>query len=570
RAGLAIAQKLGVNELVGRLLAARGIDAEQAADFLAPTLRSLLPDPSVLEGMDAAAARLADAVAAREPIAIFGDYDVDGACSAALLTEYLRAAGAEVLAPYIPDRIAEGYGPNLAAFETLLGRGARVIVCVDCGTLAHEPLGAVANRADVIVLDHHEAEPALPPARAIVNPNRLDDRSRLGHLAACGVTFLAVVALNRELRRRGWFEGRAEPDLFGFLDLVALATVADVVPLAGVNRAFVAQGLKVLAQRRRAGLAALCDVAALREAPTAWHLGFVLGPRVNAGGRVGEADLGVRLLLAEDPVGARALAERMEVLNRSRQEIEAGVLAAAMSEGEAQSAAGLPVLLVAGEGWHPGVVGIVASRLKERFNRPALCAGIGPGEAKGSARSVPGVDIGAALIAARQAGLVAKAGGHPMAAGFSLEPGRLPALHAFLNERAAPIAAALAEPAALMIDGTLAPAAATAAFAEQVAGLAPFGIGNDEPVFVVSRARATMVRSVGREGAHLSLQLSGMEGGGRLKAIAFRAAGRPLGALLQGADGRTLHLAGHLRAETWQSAVNASLQVTDAAPTEGS
>jgi single-stranded-DNA-specific exonuclease len=564
RAGLAIAQRLDLPELVGRLLAARGVAPEAAADFLEPTLRALLPDPSVLADMDAAAARLASAVREAETVAVFGDYDVDGACSGALMVRALRDLGCQVT-HYVPDRIREGYGPNPAAIRELCARGATLIVCVDCGIAAHAALDEARGQADVVVLDHHKAEGALPRVHAAVNPNRLDCGSGLRHLCAAAVAFLAVVALHRALRRAGHFNrGGQEPRLLDLLDLVALATVCDVMPLTGVNRALVAQGLKVMARRGRAGLAALLEVGGVRDAPTAHSLGFVLGPRINAAGRVDEPDLGLRLLLCDDPVEARAMAERLDAVNRRRQEVEAEVLGGALAQAEAQVAAGHPVVLICGEGWHPGVVGIVAGRVKERFNRPACVAGVAGGIAKGSGRSVPGVDLGGAVIAARQAGLLDSGGGHAMAAGFTFAVERWGEVHAFLNERLQR-AAALPGAADLLVEGAMAVGAATTDFAMQVERLAPFGAGNEEPVFALPRARVVRADRVGKEGNTVRAFLEG-EGGGRLKAICFRAKEGPLAQALLASGGAPLHLCGPLRAERWNDAVTACLHVVDAAP----
>jgi single-stranded-DNA-specific exonuclease len=562
RMGLGIAQRLGLPELVGRLLAARGVGIEQAQDFLDPTLRALLPDPSVLRDMDAAAARLAEAVQRVESVAVFGDYDVDGACSGALMVRLLRELGCRVV-HYVPDRLNEGYGPNATAIRTLCDRGATLIVTVDCGIAAEEALAVAHNRADVVILDHHKAEGPVPLVRAAVNPNRLDCDSGLRTLCAAGVAFLAAVATVRELRRRGHFVARPEPDLRLFLDLVALATVCDVMPLTGVNRALVAQGLKVMARRERAGLAALLEVAQAKDAPSAFTLGFLLGPRINASGRIHESDLGLRLLIEDDPVEARAMAETLDAVNKRRQEVEADVLTAAFEAAQIQADRGHPVILVCGEGWHPGVVGIVAGRIKEKFNRPACVAGLAAGLAKGSGRSVAGVDLGAAIIAARQSGLLETGGGHPMAAGFSFRAAREGEVHAFLDERLAH-AATLPSSADLAVEGSLAVQGATVEMAQQVARLAPFGAGNEEPVFVLSRARVVRADRVGKEGNTVRAFLEGEGGGGRLKAICFRAKEGPLAQALLG--GGHLHLAGHLRAESWNDSVSVALHVVDAAP----
>ena len=564
RVAAAIAQKLALPEIVGRLLAARGIGIDAAADFLEPTLRVLLPDPSAMTDMDVAADRLADAVRRGETLAVFGDYDVDGACSAALMVGFLRTLGCTVH-HHVPDRIKEGYGPNAPALSALADRGATLIVCVDCGTAAASALAAVAGRAEVIVLDHHKAEGPPPSILATVNPNRLDDRSGLNNLCAAGVAFLTAIATVRALRRLGFFAGRTEPDLMGLLDLVALATVCDVMPLTGVNRAFVCQGLKVMARRSRPGIAALLDVAQARERLNAATCGYALGPRINAGGRISEADMGLRLLLSDDRVEALTLAERLEAVNRTRQDVEAGIMDAAMLAAEAQAAAGHAAILVTGEGWHPGVVGIVAGRIKERFNRPACVAGFANSIGKGSGRSVPGVDLGSAVIAARQEGLLMTGGGHAMAAGFSLREEQTAAFHRFLNQR---LAAALAMPSAadLVIEGTMAVSGATTEVARHLERLAPFGAGNEEPTLVLHRARVVRADRVGREGTSIRAFVEGEGSGPRLKAMMFRAReGAVADALLAGREGVSLHLAGHLRAEEWNGSVNPCFIVTDAA-----
>ena len=436
RAGLLLAQRAELPEIVGTLLAARGVSTEGVADFLAPTLRALLPNPSVLTDMDLAADRLAYAVQHGETVGIFGDYDVDGACSAALMALLLRGLGCPVLT-HVPDRILEGYGPNAPALRAMAAKGATLLVCVDCGTAAGRVLAEMAALADVLVLDHHKAEGPPPAVLATVNPNRLDDMSGLRGLCAAGVAFLAAIATLRSLRRAGWFANRPEPDLLGLLDLVALATVCDVMPLTGVNRALVAQGLKVMARRARPGIAALLEVAAAKDQPNAATLGWALGPRINAGGRIDEADLGLRLLMTDDPVDARVLAVRLDQVNRDRQELEASAMAAAHDAAHAQADAGRAVLLVHGVGWHPGVVGIIAGRIKQRQNRPALAGALADGMVKGSGRSVDGVDLGAAVLEARREGILLTGGGHAMAAGFSLAADRLDAFHAFLEDRLA-------------------------------------------------------------------------------------------------------------------------------------
>jgi single-stranded-DNA-specific exonuclease len=563
RVGLGIAQRLGVPEILGRLLAGRRIDAAQAADFLDPTLRALLPDPSVLADMDLAAARIAAAVQARETVAVFGDYDVDGACSGALMALFLRGLGCTVIS-YVPDRMAEGYGPNAAAMQNLALRGATLILCVDCGTSADAALAAVAGRADVVVLDHHTAEHTPPTALATVNPNRPDCGSGLGDLCATAIVFLAAIAAARVLRQAGHFADVPAPDLLASLDLVALATVCDVMPLTGLNRAFVVQGLKVLGRRERPGLAALLDVAQVTDRLTAMTLGFALGPRINAAGRISEADLGLRLLLADEKVAAAGLAARLDAVNRQRQTVEQDMLDDALAQAEAQIAAGHAAVLVAGADWHPGVVGIVAGRIKEKFNRPACVAGLADGVAKGSGRSLPGLDLGRAVIAARQAGILASGGGHAMAAGFSLAAARVAEFHRFLDERLA-AAALLPRAADLAIEGSLSVAGCTVETAQQIGRLAPFGNANAEPVLVLPRARVVRADRIGRDGATIRAFIEGEGGGARLKAIAFRAKDGPLAEALLARPAVPLHLAGQLRAEEWNGTVTASFIVTDAA-----
>lgn len=551
-------------EIVGRLLALRGIGAEDAAHYLTPTLRALLPDPSVLADMEVAADRLADAAMRGETVAVFGDYDVDGACSAALTVTVLRALGCPVL-HHVPDRLREGYGPNAPALRSLIARGATLIVCVDCGTAAAEVFAGLRGAADIVVLDHHKADGPPPPVAATVNPNRLDCGSGLRMLCAASVAFMAAVALVRTLRKRGFFaQGRAEPDLMGLLDLVALATVCDVMPLTGLNRALVRQGLTVMGRRARPGVAALLDVAQAREVPSVITCGFGIGPRINAGGRISEADLGLRLLLCEDADEARALAERLDEVNRQRQTVEAAILEGAAAQAAEQVAAGRAVLVVAAEGWHPGVVGIVAGRLKERFNRPACVAGVTDGMAKGSGRSVAGLDLGAAVIAARQAGILATGGGHAMAAGFSHAHERQAAFHAFLDEKLA-AAVRLPKAAELAIEGSLTVQGATCEVAHHVGRLAPFGTGNEEPTLVIQRARVVRADRVGKEGRSIRAMLEGEGGGLRLKAMLFRAKEGPLAEALLAREGTVLHVAGHLRAEEWNGEVRAGFMVTDAA-----
>jgi single-stranded-DNA-specific exonuclease len=562
--GQVIAERLALPEILGRLLAQRGIGRDHAPGFLAPRLRDQLPDPSHLLDMEAAAARLVRAVRDTETIAIFGDYDVDGATSAALLVRFFAAVGGRTRV-YVPDRLREGYGPNTPALLGLREEGIRLVVTVDCGTNAHLPLAdAAAAGVEVIVVDHHVAEPLLPRAAAIVNPNRLDEESPHGGLAAVGVAFLLVVAVNRALRRAGWFtDGRAEPDLLQWLDLVALGTVCDVVPLTGLNRALVAQGIKIARHNTNPGLAALAAVAGIGEPLDAYHLGFVLGPRVNAGGRVGEANLGARLLATDDPALAAELAGRLDVYNRERREIEARTLEAAIVavEGAAQS----PVLaFAAGEGWHPGVIGIVAARLKERYERPACVVALADGIGKGSGRSVAGVPLGPAVIAARQAGLLINGGGHAMAAGFAVAADRVDALRQFLVDRLGDGLGSERLVPELKIDAALSLGAAQGELIDHLEQLAPFGAGNPEPRFVFPAVRVAHAEPVGS--GHLRCALTDPLGAARLRAIAFRAEATPLGQFLAETRGAAIHLAGHLRRDGWRGGDAVQLTIEDAAP----
>lgn len=560
RAALALAQRLSLPEPVARVLAGRGVGIEEAQSFLTPTLRVLLPDPFHLHDMEAAARRIADAVMSSEPIGVFGDYDVDGATSSALLRRFLMAVGTSVRI-YIPDRLKEGYGPNAPALLCLKAEGIRLIITVDCGTAAFAPLEAAAEAGlDVIVIDHHVAEPKLPRAHAVINPNRLDEESPHRQLAAVGVAFLLVVAVNRLLREAGWYRMRCEPDLLQWLDLVALGTVCDVVPLTGINRALVMQGLKILARRSNPGLAALSDVARIDQRPNAYHLGFLLGPRVNAGGRVGEADLGARLLTTSDPAEAQTLARRLDGYNQERQAIEAAVLEEAIAAVEAKPTGS--IAFVASQGWHPGVVGIVASRLKDRYSRPAFVVALEDGMGRGSGRSVNGVDMGAAVIAAKQAGLLVNGGGHAMAAGLTVSADKVEALHAFLEER---IGGEIAEKRlvpTLSLDGVLSLMAANRVLVDLLEKLQPYGAGNAEPTFVVRDASVVRADVVGN--GHVRCILADADGG-RLKAIAFRSLGTPLGQALLRKSATPLHIAGHLRVDDWAGPEGVQLIVEDAA-----
>jgi single-stranded-DNA-specific exonuclease len=560
---LTIAQTHGVPDILSRVLAGRGVPLAHVPVFLAPKLRDLLPDPSRLTDMEVAARRLADAVVAGDKVAIFGDYDVDGACSAALVGSFLRHCGVP-FAIHIPDRIIEGYGPNVEAIRALKEAGARLLVTVDCGTASHEPL-AEAKRLglDTIVVDHHQAPEALPPAVAIVNPNRHDDLSGQGQLAAAGVVFLLLVALARELRARGYWRARHEPDLLADLDLVALATVADVVRLEGLNRAFVRQGLRVMRQRRRPGLRALLDVSNLRGPPESWHLGFLLGPRINAGGRIGDAALGAKLLLTTDDMEAERVATELDRLNRERQVIEQVALEEALAQADADLAkADAPILIATSAQWHPGILGLVAARLKERFRRPAFALAVnGDGSATGSGRSVAGVDLGRAVRAAVEAGVAVKGGGHAMAAGVTLAAGGLPAFTAFMRDRLAG-APASEEGDTLLVDAVITAGGAQADLVTLIEQAGPFGSGSPEPVFAFPSHLLVDAMEVG--GGHVRLRLKSGDGA-IIGGIAFRAAGQPLGQALMAAKGRVVHAAGILGIDRWGGAERADLRLIDVA-----
>lgn len=550
----AMAQQTGLPLPLARLLAARGVAPEEAGRFLDPQIRDLLPDPRGLRDMERAARRFLDAVRARQRIAVFADYDVDGGASAALLLTWLRRMGLPATL-YIPDRIDEGYGPNAPAMAGLAAEHD-LIVCVDCGTLSHDAIAA-AEGADVLVLDHHLGGETLPPALAVVNPNRQDESGDLGHLCAAAVVFLMLVEVNRQMREGG----AAGPDLMAMLDLVALATVADVAPLVGVNRALVRQGLKIMARRERIGLAALADVARLDRAPTAYHLGYVLGPRVNAGGRIGAPDLGARLLATDDPHEAVALAERLEILNAERREIENRVRDAALAQAE-ERGLDAPLVWAAGEGWHPGVVGIVAARLKEATHRPAIVIGLDGGIGKGSGRSVEGVDLGAAIQRLAGEGLLLKGGGHRMAAGLTVEGDRIEPAMARLADLLARQGAGAAGPRDLRIDTLLMPRAATPELLERIEAAGPFGQAAPAPRFAFAGMAITQCRRVGEN--HLKIGLS--DGSGpALDGIAFGAFDGPLGPRLTDHGGRRFHLAGRLELNHWQGRTRVQLRLEDAA-----
>lgn len=538
------------------VLARRGVAPEETAGFLDPTLRDLLPDPRKLKDMEAAATRVLHALDQNERVAIFADYDVDGATSAALLTDWFRFFGRGVTL-YIPDRIDEGYGPNVPAMQDL-AREHHLIICVDCGTLSFEPIAAArATGADVVVLDHHLGGETLPDANAVVNPNRQDEASAPGYLCAAGVVFLLLVELGRCLREAG----RDGPDLISMLDLVALGTVADVAPLTDANRAFVRQGLKIMARRARPGMVALADVAGLNEAPRAYHLGYLMGPRVNAGGRIGKADLGARLLSTTDINEARSIAEKLNELNAERREIEARVQDAAMAQAEDRGL-DTPLVWAAADGWHPGVVGIVASRLKESTNRPAVVIGFDGDDGKGSGRSVSGIDLGAAIQRLASDGLISKGGGHKMAAGLSLTRDQLHPAMERLSSLLAKQGAGELGAADLIIDGLLMPSGATVDLIEKLEEAGPFGASAPAPRFAFPDVQILFAKRVGQN--HLKISFGdGM--GTRLDAIAFGAFDSPLGPMLEQHGGQRFHLAGRLEINQWQGRSSPQLRLEDAA-----
>ena len=555
RATQVLVQQTSLPLALCQVLARRGVAAEEAEAFLAPSLRDLLPDPRSLRDMEKAATRFLAAVKARQRIAVFADYDVDGGSSAALLLVWLREMGCAATL-YVPDRIDEGYGPNDAAMAELAA-AHDLIVCVDCGTLSHGPVAAAVG-ADVVILDHHLGAETLPDALAVVNPNRQDEDGTLAHLCAAAVVFLMLVEAGRQLREAG----ARGPDLMAMLDLVGLATVADVAPLIGVNRAFVRQGLRVMARRDRVGLAALADVARMDTAPAAYHLGFLLGPRINAGGRIGQADLGARLLACDDPHEAQSLAEKLDLLNTERRDVETAVRAAALDQAETRGY-DAPLVWASGAGWHPGVVGIVASRLKEASNRPSVVIGFENGIGKGSGRSVSGIDLGAPIQRLAAEGLLIKGGGHKMAAGLTVAEDKLEEAMARLSELLAKQGAHLAGAADLKLDGMLMPAAATVELAQQVEQAGPFGAGAPAPRYVFADMQIRFVKRVGE--SHLKISF-GDGNNTKMDAIAFGAFDGPLGPALENHGGARFHLAGRLDINTWRGRQTVQLRLEDAAP----
>lgn len=555
RASELLVQRTSLPPAVCQVLAQRGVTPEEAEGFLAPSLRDLLPDPRSLKDMETAAKRFLQAVGQRQRIAVFADYDVDGGSSAALLLIWLRDMGLGATL-YVPDRIDEGYGPNNEAMAGLAA-AHDLIICVDCGTLSHGPIAA-AHDADVIVLDHHLGGETLPDALAIVNPNRQDEDGACAHLCAAAVVFLMLVEAGRQLREAG----QKGPDLMAMLDLVALATVADVAPLTGVNRAFVRQGLRVMARRERPGLTALSDIARMETAPTSYHLGFLLGPRINAGGRIGQADLGARLLASNDPHETAALAERLDALNTERRDVEATVRAQALEQAEARGF-DRGLVWATGPGWHPGVVGIVASRLKEASNRPSVVIGVEDGIGKGSGRSVSGIDLGAPIQRLAAEGLLIKGGGHKMAAGLTVAEDKIETAMARLAELLEKQGAHLAGPADLSVTGILMPGAATVDLAEMVEQAGPFGAAASAPRYVFADMQILFAKRVGE--SHLKISF-GDGLGGKLDGIAFGAFDTALGPALENHGGGRFHLAGRLDINTWRGRQSVQLRLEDAAP----
>ncbi|XBQ15699.1 MAG: single-stranded-DNA-specific exonuclease RecJ [Oceanicaulis sp.] len=561
----AIARAAGCSDALARLLAARGITVDTAPGFLAPKLRDSFPDPSSFLGMDACASLIWDAIETGDRLALFADYDVDGATSAAQLYRWLDALGAPPLI-YVPDRIEEGYGPNAAAFESLKAQGAGLVLTLDCGAASVAPLAAARSMGlTVAVVDHHLMSGEAPEAAALVNPNQPGCGSGCGHLAAAGVTFVLLAALNREGRRRGAFKARPEPDLMALADLAALGTICDVVPLTGINRAIVSTGLKVMSSWANPGLAALAEVAGVTGAATPYHAGFLLGPRINAGGRVGRADLGARLLTTADRAEARRIAEELDQLNAERREIEAAVLDGATAQIEAAGVAeDTPILIAAGEHWHPGVIGIAAGRIKERFNRPSIVIGIDPetGVAKGSGRSCAGVDLGTAVAEAREAGLLIAGGGHAMACGLTVAADRIDELRDWLTNRLAAAWTAAEEARTFSLDAVVHPAAVDFEFCDALSAAAPFGAGNPEPRFAFSDLRRTYAQRVGADHVRFTFEA---RSGAKLNGIAFRCADAPMGQALLAPGEAVFHAAGKLKADDSRFGKRAELHLEDLA-----
>ena len=554
-------QRLGMEPQLARILSARGVTPDAAQSYLDPKLRNVLPDPYILKDMERAVERLAAAVLNEEAIGVFGDYDVDGTTAAAILYRYFEDLGV-TLSVYLPDRIAEGYGPSADAFRSLMKDGANLIVTVDCGASAHDPINAVAeDGAEIIVLDHHLMSEAPPAnAYATVNPNRLDDVSGQTNLSAAGVAYLTVVALNRRLRAGGFFETRPEPNLMNLLDLTALGLVCDVMSMTGLTRVIASQGLKVLDGRANAGLAALSERAGAKGRSSTYHLGFLLGPRINAAGRIGHARLAFELMTTKDETRARALAEKLHVLNAERQAIEADVQLDALKAIETEGLDTDKIIVVAGGGWHPGVIGIVAGRIKEKYDRPTIVIGIDNGVGKGSGRSISGVDLGSAIAALKDEGLLISGGGHAMAAGLTVSEETIPTLRARLNAALASDVDKARENRTFVTDAVISAQAVSKTFADLVAQAGPYGVGNPEPVFVLPDMRVAFVKLVGEN--HLSVTLEDRSGQ-TVRAIAFRAEGEPLGGVIRG--GERIHVAGKIRADDWRGGDAGQLQIEDAA-----
>ncbi|WP_420337450.1 single-stranded-DNA-specific exonuclease RecJ [Roseibium sp.] len=564
RAAMAISQQRGLPDVLARVMAARGVAAEDASAFLEPSLKTLMPDPSSLVDMDAAVARVADAVQAGKKIAIFGDYDVDGATSSAVLAKYLQWMGLDPVI-HIPDRIIEGYGPNGPAIENLQAGGAELLITLDCGSTSFEAFETASKlNLDVVVIDHHQVGETLPEVRALVNPNRQDDLSGQGHLAAVGVTFLFIVGLNRELRQRGAFNGRQAPDLMALLDLVALGTVCDVVPLQGLNRAYVTRGLAVMHQRQNYGLTALSDAARVSGKPAPYHLGFLIGPRINAGGRIGDAALGARLLTTADPHEARAIAERLDQLNTERQAMEAVMLEQAGAEAAMAIEQRDPAVLLTGSNdWHPGIVGLIASRLKEAHRRPAFAIAYDEtGKGTGSGRSINGVDLGKAVRKAVDDGLLEKGGGHAMAAGLTVRQEKAADLEAFFNEILKDDVEAATAQRELKIDAALTATGANLDLMNMLEKAGPYGAGHSEPVFAFPAHRVSFADVVGK--GHVRATLAAGDGTA-LKGICFKAEDKPHGKMLLEGRGRNLHVAGTLSIDTWQGTPKVQLRILDVA-----
>lgn len=563
RQALNLSQKSGLQPLIAQILTSRGITAQDYETFLSPRLRDYLPDPFSLIDMDKAAERIAQAIIDKEKIALFGDYDVDGATSTALMARFLNSFGLQPTL-YIPDRIGEGYGPNTPAIEKLC-ETHDFIITLDCGITAFDPLARAKDlKTDIVVLDHHGAEPQLPEGIAIVNPNRLDDTSGQGHMAAVGVTFLAILATLKTLDGNGFFQNQPKPDPLQWLDLVALGTVCDVVSLTGVNRAFVAQGLKVMAMRHNTGITALADLAGLDEKPSTYHAGFVLGPRINAGGRIGDANLGAQLLYEEDSAKARQIATVLDQNNRDRKEIEKTALDEAIAMAEQTLADQSHLLFVLGKNWHPGIVGLVASRLKDRYNRPTCAIALdGNGIGKASGRSIKGVDLGGMVIAARQKGLLLNGGGHGMAAGFTVEATKIDDLHAFMSERIIAVHGQDPLKPIVTIDSLTSPQSITLDLARSLEKLAPFGMGNPQPRFMLKNCRLIKIDVL--KDVHLRMIIGDSAGHGSLKAMSFRSVETPMGqALLNLAPTSLIHIAGTIRLNQWQGRETAEFTVDDA------